>query len=176
MRRLLLTGRPGIGKTTVVRRLAELLGDWRLAGFYTEEIRREGRREGFRAVSFDERQWVIAHVSFAGPRRVGKYGVDVAAIDELAHQTLADDPDVELFIVDEVSKMECLSETFVSRFRRLLDRERPIVATVAEHGAGLISEIKGRRDCALRQVALDNREALPEKIASWIRTHLHQGR
>ncbi len=165
-RRLLLTGQPGVGKTTVVRRLAELLGDTKLAGFYTVEMRTEGRRQGFRAVTFDDREWVIAHVAFSSPPRVGKYGVDVAAIDDLATHAIADNPENELFIVDEVGKMECQSETFVRRFRRLLDSERLLVATVAEHGTGLIAEVKQRQDCELWHVTMDNRDSLPDRIAT----------
>jgi len=157
-----------VGKTTVLRRLAEHLGDWRLAGFYTLEIRREGRRLGFRAVSFDDREWVIAHVTFSGPQRVGKYGVDVAAIDDLADLTLAENPAIGLFIVDEIGKMECLSEVFVHRTHRLLDTAPFFVATIAEHGPGFIAEVKRRKDFVLRTVTLENRDALPGKIASWL--------
>jgi nucleoside-triphosphatase len=170
VRRLLLTGRPGVGKTTVLRRLVELLSDRKLAGFYTLEMRREGRRQGFRAITFDDREWVIAHVSFSGSPRVGKYGVDVAAIDDLADHTLSDTPETELFIVDEVGKMECLSEVFVDRVRHLLDSGRLLVAAVSEHGPGLITEIKRREESALWKVTCENRDALPEKIASWLRS------
>ena len=175
LRRLLLTGRPGVGKTTVLRRTAERLSDWKLAGFYTLEIRREGRRQGFRAVTFDDREWVIAHVSFTGPPRVGKYGVDVAAIDDLADLTLAESPETELFIVDEVGKMECLSEVFVHRMRRLLDTGQLLVATVAEHGPGLIAEVKRREDSALWAVTFENRDALPNQVGSWLRSGRRTG-
>jgi nucleoside-triphosphatase THEP1 len=43
MKILLLTGAPGVGKTTVLRKVAAGLPDRRLAGFYTEDPLR--RRE-----------------------------------------------------------------------------------------------------------------------------------
>jgi nucleoside-triphosphatase len=78
---LLLMGVPGIGKTTVIRRVAARLKGRRLGGFYTEEIREDGVRRGFRLVEFDDTVRVIAHVDFPKVHRVGKYRVDVEAID-----------------------------------------------------------------------------------------------
>jgi nucleoside-triphosphatase THEP1 len=64
---LLITGAPGIGKTTVIRRAPEGPKHKGLRGFYTEEIREDGERRGFRLVSFDGATQVIAHVDF--PKR-----------------------------------------------------------------------------------------------------------
>jgi nucleoside-triphosphatase len=74
---LLLTGAPGIGKTTVIGRVAERLKGKKLGGFYTEEIRDGGERRGFQLVGFDGTERVIAHIGFPKTHRVGKYGVDV---------------------------------------------------------------------------------------------------
>lgn len=70
---LLLTGVPGVGKTTVVRRVAESLAGNQLDGFYAEEIREAGVRQGFRLLSFDGREWLIAHVDLGKRYRVSKY-------------------------------------------------------------------------------------------------------
>jgi nucleoside-triphosphatase len=80
---LLLTGAPGIGKTTIIKKVAERFKGKRLSGFYTEEIREHGERRGFRLVIFDGQERVIAHVDFPRAHCVGKYGVDVAALDEV---------------------------------------------------------------------------------------------
>ncbi len=93
---LLLTGRPGIGKTTAVQRISELLSqeqeELRIAGFVTLEIREGGERRGFRLVDFAGHQQVIAHVNFPAAYSVGKYGVDVAAIDAACSAIEPDDP------------------------------------------------------------------------------------
>jgi predicted ATPase len=52
---LLLTGPPGCGKTTVLERVAGHLGDLRLAGFLTVELREHGQRIGFEAVGLGGR-------------------------------------------------------------------------------------------------------------------------
>lgn len=165
---LLLTGRPGSGKTTVIRKVAEALPRERLAGFYTEEVRDEhGRRRGFRAVTFDGWTRVIADVDHPGPARVGRYGVDVAAIDALVERSLLASAGDALFLIDEVGKMECHSASFVSAMRRLLSSSIPQVVTVAERGGGFIAEVRGLRGAELWQVTRENRDALPRRVLQW---------
>jgi len=165
---LLLTGLPGVGKTTAVRRVVERLAPWRLSGFITEEIRGpSGRREGFRAVTFDDERRLIAHVDFPGPERVGKYGVDVRAIDELA-AALTGGGEPDAWVIDEIGKMECLSQGFVTAMRGLFDAPAPVLATVARRGRGLIAEVRNRRDAELWELTRDNRERLPAADARWL--------
>jgi nucleoside-triphosphatase len=161
---LLISAVPGAGKTTVIRRVAEQLAAKSLAGFYTEEIRFRGERRGFRLLSFDGKEAVIAHVDFPKTHRVGKYGVDVAAIDAAVATALAPRRGTTLYLVDEIGKMECLSERFVASMRGLLSGSVPVVATVAKRGAGFIAEVKQRDDCELWTLTRANRDALPFEI------------
>jgi nucleoside-triphosphatase len=133
---LLLTGKPGIGKTTLICEVATQLRHLRIGGFYTEEIREFGRRQGFRLVTFNNEQAIIAHVKFNHRYRVGKYGVDVTVIDDFADSAIALAEDYDLYIIDEIGKMECMSRSFVDRVQQLLESNKPIVATVAKQGSG----------------------------------------
>jgi nucleoside-triphosphatase len=164
---LLLTGRPGIGKTTVVRTAARKLAGLRLLGFYTEEIRQGSARRGFRLITFDGEEAVIAHVDLPAPR-VSKYGVDVSAIDRFAVM-LRDAHDASaIYLVDEIGKMECLSTVFVDTIRRLLEGGRPLVATIAQRGDGFIEQAKRRRDVEVWTVTHATRDALPDRVVAWI--------
>jgi nucleoside-triphosphatase len=160
---LLLTGRPGVGKTTLLQRVAR---DHAAGGFLTEEIRPQGRRTGFSLVPLDgSDRIVMAHVDYGGPR-VGRYGVDVAAIDAVVERTLQ--PGGSLYLVDEIGKMECLSEAFCRRMRALLDAENRVVATIAQRGGGFIAAVKRRPDADLREVTPGNRDRLVGEVGAWI--------
>lgn len=83
-------------------------------------MREHGKRRGFRAVTFDGWTRIIATVDHPGPVRVGRYGVDVAAIDALVERSLAT-PAV-VYLIDEVGKMECYSALPVSRQQPVITR------------------------------------------------------
>jgi len=165
---LLLTGQPGVGKTTLLRRVAAALSKRRLGGFTTEEVRERGQRVGFRIAPHGGRARLMAHVNLEGPPRVGRYGVDIAAVDAVTEEALALDPAVSVYLVDEIGKMECLSPRFVSRMRALLDSDRPLVASVALRGGGFIEEAKARHDVALWEISQRNRDALVQSILAWL--------
>ncbi len=161
--KILLTGRPGVGKTTVIMRLAELLPNRTLAGFYTEEIRVGAHRQGFRAVTFSGGMTTLAHVSIRSSSRVGRYRVDVSAFENLVMPELARACD--LMLIDEIGKMECFSSRFVTATRELLDGPKAVAATVAIKGAGFIAEVKTREDVEMCDVTPANRDHLPRLLA-----------
>ncbi|HEV8609915.1 MAG TPA: NTPase [Thermoanaerobaculia bacterium] len=165
---LLLTGEPGSGKTTVVLSLAEELRKKRrrIAGFVTTEIRKGRERVGFRIETFAGESAIFAHVSIRSRHRVSRYGVDVAALDEIVDETLGAAADV--YLIDEIGKMECFSARFVAATERLLDAGRLVVATVALRGGGFIEEVKRRRDVELRNITRSNRDGMPAQILEWI--------
>ncbi|HEU5251221.1 MAG TPA: NTPase [Thermoanaerobaculia bacterium] len=167
---LLLTGVPGVGKTTVVRRVADELTKRkrRIAGFTTEEIRSGKERAGFRIETFDGRSAVLAHVSIRSEHRVSRYGVDIAALDAIVEEALAPSSRADVFLVDEIGRMECFSRRFVAAIEALLDSKRLLVATVALRGGGLIEAVKRRPDVELWSVTKSNREELPERVGEWI--------
>ena len=168
---LLLTGRPGIGKTTVLRAAARNLAGFRLRGFYTEEIRAGSVRRGFRLITCEGEEAVIAHIDLPPPR-VSKYGVDVAALDRFAAR-LHDVRDRRaVYLVDEIGKMECMSAVFVEAIKRLLESGHPLVATVAQRGAGFINDVKRLPDAELWTVTHASRDLLPARIVTWVQAAL----
>ncbi len=160
---LLLSGPPGVGKTTVIQKMCEQLAGWRLAGFTTAELRQEGQRVGFVGKGFSGQKRLIAHLDHRGPQRVGRYGVFVDAIDALASE-LAPAPGVQLYVVDEIGGMECLSREVVRAVHRVLDGGVPLVATVAMRGSGLVTHVKEHPGARLFEVTPANRDQLPAEL------------
>jgi nucleoside-triphosphatase len=167
-RALLLTGPPGIGKTTVIRRVAAGLAGRRVRGFTTEEIREAGERQGFAIEAVGGERLVLAHVKSDSRHRLGRYGVETAALGRIVDSALALDAAADVYLVDEIGKMECLSPSFVGAITRLLDSANLLVATVALRGAGFIEEVKRRPGTELWTVTRASRDALPERVIAWL--------
>jgi nucleoside-triphosphatase len=164
---ILITGLPGVGKTTLIRKLVERLTEYRPAGFYTEEIRNErGTREGFRLVTLCGRQLVLSHVRHPGPHRVSRYGVDVAGFERLLEELDLRHSPSSLIIIDEIGKMECFSKRFVDVVTLLLDGSKTLVATIALKGEGVIRQVKRKPDCRVVTVTRENRDRLPDELTS----------
>lgn len=157
-----------MGKTSVLAAVARQLGGRRLGGFLTEEIRSSRQRIGFLLVPFHGESRTMAHRDLSSRHRVGRYGVDVAMIDEVAEVALGPRADAEIFLIDEIGKMECFSRPFVAAVARLLDDPRPLVASVARQGPGLIAGVKRRADVELWQVTTGNRQRMPDEVVSWL--------
>jgi nucleoside-triphosphatase len=175
-RHILLTGRPGIGKTTLVRHLARRLGRLRPAGFYTEEIRGRNVRIGFRLVmlpasrrSRSDREFILSHVTYGGLHRVGRYGVDLAGFDRLLGEVDLPHSAGQLLMIDEIGKMECLSELFIKQMSAVLDSSKRVLATVALKGTGFIQQVKARTDAQVLTVTIRNRDELVQRIAEELR-------
>ncbi|TJZ59076.1 hypothetical protein FCH28_02760 [Streptomyces piniterrae] len=169
--RILLEGRPGAGKTTVVRRLSTLLRARRTIGFTTEEIRQGGTRTGFALETVDDgARAVLAHVDFPGPPRVGRYGVDLGVMERLALPPLwsaaADPARGELVLIDELGRMELACTAFQDVVRRLFTSDVDIVATVHAKSDPFTDALKRRADIELLQVNRASRDSLPQDLAA----------
>ena len=163
--KILLTGLPGCGKTTAVMKIIDNLDCEKVAGFYTREIRQNNVRKGFSWKRLDGTEGILAHINIKGHSRVGKYGVDVAGFEKDVVPILdAEKANAELFIIDEIGKMECLSGKFVTAVRRLFASDKSVLATVAQKGAGLISEVKNYPDTELFNLTSAGREKAVAEI------------
>lgn len=166
-RNILLTGVPGVGKTTLLRKLVNRYSHLAVTGFYTEEIRAQGSRVGFCALTLSGGRAVFAHRDFRAnaKHRVGKYGVNLEILQSLVLTHL--DPyrkKADLVVIDEIAKMELFSDPFRESLLHALDSPVPVLGTISLKGGGLIKRVKKRDDVALLTVTPNNRDVLGEEI------------
>jgi nucleoside-triphosphatase len=167
--RLFLTGNPGVGKTTLIRSVAERLKGITCAGFYTEEIRQGGQRTGFRVVTLDGREATLASLGSQKPT-VGKYSVHVEEFEKLVLRGL--DPvatQADLYVIDEIGRMELLSRPFRTSIVKLLGQPTNLLATIGKKPDVFTDQLKRRSDVEIIEVTRKNRDELPEELARKIK-------
>ena len=156
--KVLLTGRPGCGKTTLIKRVVNELA-LPVGGFYTEEIRERGQRVGFKIVTLDGEEALLAHVDFKTAEPVGKYGLDLSALETVGVEAVRTAVRArQLVVIDEIGPMEIRSATFRDVVNEALDSSAPILGTIAARFFPFTEAIKNRPDVTLVEVRVDNRD------------------
>lgn len=171
MKNIFITGIPGIGKTTLIRKLSKELKDFHPVGFYTEEIREKGIRKGFELISIDGRRGILSHTDIKSPYRVSRYGVDVKGFEDFLESISFLDPKTALIIIDEIGKMECFSDKFKKLLKKILDSDKLVIATIALKGSGFITDVKKRDDVEMFEITQSNRDVLLSEILREIRSN-----
>ncbi len=169
----LLTGRPGTGKTSLIK--AALAGlPVRAGGFYTEEIRREGARLGFRLVTLDGQEAVLSHIDFSKRFRVGKYGVDVAALEKVGVTALKKAADeCDLAVVDEIGKMELLSPDFRQAVTGLIGGVKRLLGTIMLPSHPFADAIKRHANVRLVTLTREGYQKTLEDVRGWLLPQCH---
>ena len=160
----LITGKPGVGKTTLVRKIIGRMRSVHMAGFYTIEIRSKGSRVGFELRGLNGKCRTLAHVDIPSRHRVGKYGVHTGGFEEFLETLDPMNPGVELIVIDEIGKMELLSNRFRSLVCDALNSDKQVLASIPIKGNEFVREIKRRLDIHLFEVTHGNLDHLRDAI------------
>ena len=165
----LLTGTPGTGKTSLIKQVvAQMKG--KAGGFYTEEIRAQGVREGFRLVTLDGEQVVLAHVDIHGPYRVSKYGVDIDGLERVGVPALYKAArQCDLVVVDEIGKMELFSADFREAVSQTIDSGKRVLGTIMLNPNPWADAIKRKPQVNLITVTRDNYRQVLEGLLHWLK-------
>ncbi len=164
----LLTGRPGTGKTSLIKQAVAAMGG-RAGGFYTEEIRSGGTRQGFRLVTLTGEHAILAHVSIRSPYRVSKYGVDIESLDRVGVTALNQAAAAgQLVIIDEIGKMELFSASFRETVLHIISSGRKVLGTIMSSSDSWADTIKHHSQVRLIEVTRTNHQAVLTELVSWL--------
>lgn len=171
-----MTGLPGIGKTTMLERVASHFSSRgvRIGGFTTSEVREQSQRIGFRItdVSTGNSGWLSRKDSETGPR-VGSYRVISENLEKIGVESIekaVSDP-IDLILIDEIGPMEMTSASFRRTISQVFSTDKPTVVSV-RLGSHYPEIEKVRRDCLQFMLTLATREQvyqrLIEQVENWI--------
>jgi len=165
---LLLTGKPGTGKTALIK---EAIAKTRIraGGFYTEEIRSGGVRQGFRIITLEGQDGILAHINISSPYQVSKYKVAINSLNEVGvsaiHQALKE---CDLVVIDEIGKMELLSPRFKEAIWQVIDSGKKFLGTIMLSPNPFADEIKHHPEVKLLVVTRSNHNQVLREILNWL--------
>lgn len=167
-RNLLITGRPGCGKTTLVEKTAARLGE-RAMGFFSREIRQGGRRVGFSIKTLDGKNGTLAHKDSASSFRLGRYGVNIDDIERVALPPVREAVrSGKVVVIDEIARMELFCPAFKDAVLEALDSPSFVLATLQMGRDPFLDEVRQRSDVRIFTLNRENRDLLSETIVSYL--------
>jgi nucleoside-triphosphatase len=156
----LLTGHPGVGKTTIIKKVLQKL-KLPAGGFYTEEIREDDKRMGFAIATLSGLKGVLAHRNFKSRYRVGEYGVGVYTLNRIGVKEIQMClMEKKIIVIDEIGKMELLSPQFQEVVEKALNADNPVLGTVTLARHPFAQKVKSRDDVKILEVTKENREEI----------------
>jgi len=166
----LLTGKPGAGKTSLIKQAIAGMGG-KAGGFYTEEIRSGGARLGFRLVTLNGECAILSHINIHSPYRVSKYGVDIDNLDRVGVSTLYKAAEeCDLVVIDEIGKMELFSANFREAVLQIIDSGKRVLGTIMLNANPYADTIKRRPQVNLVVVTRANYQQVLEELLRWLKT------
>ena len=165
---LLLTGKPGTGKTALIKE-AIARTKIKAGGFYTEEMRGGGERQGFRIITLDGQDAILAHVNIYSPYQVSKYKVDAESLNRVGVSALRRAlGDSDLVVIDEIGKMELFSPRFKEAVLQAIGSGKKFIGTIMLGPNPFADEIKRRPEVKLLSVTRANHDRALSEILDWL--------
>lgn len=167
----LLTGSPGAGKTTLIKEAVARLRA-RAGGFYTQEIRAGGVRQGFKITTLNGHDAILSHIDISSPHRVSKYGVDIENLEKVGvtalHQAIKES---DLIVIDEIGKMELFSPRFKEVVLQAIESGKKVLGTIMLNPHPFADEIKRHPQVKVVHVSRANHDQLLNEILKWLKAY-----
>ncbi|MDW8033917.1 MAG: NTPase [Nitrososphaerota archaeon] len=168
--KILITGRPGIGKTTVVSKIVNILksNNVSVGGMITYEVREGGVRTGFVVEDLKTgSKGLMASIRYDSGPRVGKYVVNIAEIENIGVRAIESSlNNDEVVIIDEIGPMELYSNSFKTVVSKAFSSPKNIVATIHFKASNdsFCKSILHKPGVKTYVVTIENRNSLPNII------------
>ncbi len=164
-----ITGLPNAGKTSSLQKVIEMLEaeGRRVGGMITTPMEDKGRKVGFYVMDWATKEKrVFASKDIHSKVMVGKYGVDLQALDEVGVKAIRTATETcDVIVIDEVGKMEVESDSFIKAVKDALEADKPLILTLHKKSRNpLLQDIRRRDDVRILEVTPVNRNLLPYKI------------
>jgi nucleoside-triphosphatase len=168
MERIAITGSPGVGKSTVCRRVLEQL-TCTYGGMVSADIRVKGERVGFEIRDIATgKHGILAHKQGSGPR-VGSYHVNLEDLNNIGVAAIKNAMSSELIVIDEIAPMELKSPEFIRAVEEAIGSDKNMLVVLHQKSAHPLAE-RIRRGFEVYTVTYENREGLvPEIIEKYAR-------
>jgi len=164
IKNIFISGFPGCGKTTLIKEIIKEL-DLKAGGFYTSEIREKGQRLGFKIITLDGGEGILAHVNVKSPYRVSKYKVNLKALEEIGVAALLEAlKENKVVIIDEIGKAEMFSRKFKQTVLAVLNSKNQVLGTIKLTYDPFTDKIKKRQDTKIFYLTRENREDIKKQI------------
>lgn len=164
---ILLTGVPGVGKSTLLKKIIDNYTGSKV-GIMTSAILKDGRRHNFNVETSSGCDGIIASVDFHSSRKVGKYGVNIQNLDKCLPSISDFDKD-DLLYLDEIGTMQLYSSDFKKLALKYIDSSNRLIGTIKKRSDDeFITLIKKRDDVEIIDVTRQNRVILFDKISAEI--------
>ena len=166
MHKILLLGKPKIGKTSLIKKIISGLKKTTCGGFYTSEIKEKGKRVGFKVISTNAEEGVLAHMYYHSNYHVSKYFVNVSEFERVALTAIENaEKEKDLIAIDEIGKMELFSHKFVNKIEEIFNKSnKKILATIPVSKIPLIEKLKKLPDTEVIEITEENRDRLVNEL------------
>ncbi len=170
IKKIFITGLPGCGKTTLIKEILKELDLKSFGGFFTEEIREKGERVGFKIVTLNGKEGILAHKDLKSNFKVSKYGVNIKDLEEIGVKAILEaQKEGKIIVVDEIGKMELFSEKFKRAIENILNSENKVLGTIMLKENPFCDSIKKRKNVKVFHLTRENKEIIKKEILSFLR-------
>ena len=180
IKNIFITGTPGCGKTSLIMEIIkelDLLARRSLdeggeaGGFYTSEIREGGLRKGFKIITLNGQEGILAHVNVESPYQVSKYKVNIKDLEEIGVRSILEAlKEDKIIIIDEVGKAEMFSNKFKQAVLVALNSKNKVLGTIKLTPDSFTSKIKNRSDTKIFYLTKENRKEIKKEVIKLLRS------